>query len=101
MRVRCATGSSTCTRALPVRRSLQPDLLQRWERVDRQIVDGVYCHPRSYAHERTEVKDWGIHHALHREVLNAMQEGFAFGFVTFAGLLLEEGVNVRIAPVGV
>ena len=48
-----------------------------------------------------EIHDRGIHDALHGELLNAMQEGFAFGFVALDSLLLEEFVNVRIATIGI
>src|SRR4029434_5424351 len=82
-----ATGSAVC-------RSLESYLLQRWERMHWQGVDRVLGDPRSHAHERPEIHDWGIHDTLHRELLNAMQEGFAFGFVALDSLLLEEFVNV-------
>src|SRR5438132_12138770 len=78
-----------------MRRLLEPYLLQRWERMHRQGVDRVLGYPRSHAYKRPKVHDRGIHDALHRELLNAMQEGFAFGFVALDGLLLEEFVNVR------
>src|SRR2546428_5721080 len=83
-----------------VRRLLQPYLLQRWERMDRQGVDRVLGYPWSHAHERPEVHDRGIHNALHRELLNTVQEGFAFDFVALDSLLLAEFVNVRIAAIG-
>ena len=69
--------------------------------MDRYGVDRVLGDPRSHADERPEVHDRGIHDALHREVLNAMQEGFAFGFIALDSLLLEEFVNVRIATIGI
>src|SRR5215831_19466659 len=69
--------------------------------MDRYSVDRVLSYSRSHAYERSEVHDRGIHDALHRELLNAMQEGFAFGFVALDSLLLEELVNVRIAAIGI
>ena len=80
---------------------LEPYLLQRWEWMDRQGVDRVLGDPRSHAYKRPEVHDWGIHGALHGELLNAMQEGFAFGFIALDSLLLEKLVNVRIATLGI
>jgi hypothetical protein len=58
--------------------------------MDRQGVDGVLGDP-----------DRGIHDALHGELLNAMQEGFAFGSIVLDSLLLEEFVNIRIAAIGI
>src|SRR5919108_372894 len=69
--------------------------------MDWQAVDSMLGHPRSHAHERPEVHEWSIHDALHCELLNAMQEDFAFGFVALDSLLLEELVNVRIAAIGI
>jgi hypothetical protein len=61
----------------------------------------VFSYPWPYAYKRPEVHNRGIHGALHRELLYAMQEDFAFGFVALDSLLLEEFVNIRIAAIGI
>jgi hypothetical protein len=41
----------------------------------------MFGHPEPHAHQRAQIDDRRKHHALHRELLNAMQQGFPLGAV--------------------
>ena len=61
----------------------------------------MLCHPRAYAHQRPKVHDGGKHDPFHGQVLDAVQQGFTLRTVTLLRLLLEQLVNVGIAPNGI
>src|SRR3989442_14463165 len=57
--------------------------------------------PGPYSMQGPKVEDRRKHPALHRELLNAMQQGLPLGPVALHRLLLKERINVRIAPIRV
>jgi hypothetical protein len=61
----------------------------------------MLCHARAYAHQRPKVHDGGKHDSFHSQLLDAVQQGFTLRTVTLLPLLLEQLVNVGIAPIGV
>ena len=67
----------------------ESDVLQGWKGVHGNGVDGMLRHPWPNAYQRPKVHDWYIHHPLHRQLLNAVQDGFTLGPVAFYRLLLE------------
>jgi hypothetical protein len=48
-----------------------------------------------------KVEDRRTHHALHRALLHAMQQGLPLGPVALNRLLLKERIEIRIAPIRV
>lgn len=92
-----ASLSPSCPDAYStIHRLFELCLLQCWERMHQQAVDSVLDAPQSHAHEPPEIHDRCIHDAFRHESLNAMQEGYAFGFIALVSLLLAKLVNVRI-----
>ena len=56
-------------------------------------------HPGPHSHQAPQVDDRRKHHALHRDLLNAMQQGLPLGPVALHRLLLKERIDVGIAPI--
>src|SRR5439155_15671031 len=67
----------------------------------RDDVDGVIGHARSDAHQRAEVHHRREHHALDRQLLDAMEQRLPPAGIALARLLQEQVVEVGIAAVGV
>src|SRR2546426_1400692 len=57
--------------------------------------------PRPNPMERPKIEERCKHHPLHRELLNAMQQGLPPGPVTLPRLLLKQRIDLRIAPIRV
>src|SRR5439155_17969152 len=78
---------------------LESDVLEGRARVQGDRVNRVlrYAWPHSY--EAPQVHDRGKHDTLHAELLNLVQESFPFSVVTLPPLLLEERIDIRIAPI--
>src|SRR5215475_10774029 len=79
--------------------SLEPDVLIGREGVHRNGVDGMVRDPRPYAMQGPKVEDRRKHHALHRELLYAVQQVLPLGPVALRRLLLKQRIDVRIAPI--
>jgi hypothetical protein len=62
-------------------------------RVQRDRVDGVLREPRPHAYEAPQVHNRSKHDALDSELLNVVQDRFAFGAVALLPLLLEEFID--------
>src|SRR5215471_7978793 len=78
---------------------LEPDVLIGRKGVHGNRVDGMVRDPRPYPVQGPKVEDRRKHHALHRELLNAMQQGLPLGPVALHRLLLKQCIEVRIAPI--
>src|SRR3989441_12117092 len=80
---------------------LEPHVLIGGERAHGDRGDRVLGQARPHPHQRAQVHDRREHHAVDRELLDAVQQGLALGDVALPRLLLEQLVDVRIPPVGV
>src|SRR5262249_118350 len=67
----------------------------------RHQVDRVVGDARPAPDEPPGAPDWREHHAVDRELLNAVEQNFALRGVALPRLLLEQLVDVRIAAIGV
>src|SRR6266498_3014592 len=82
-------------------RALESYVLVGGEGIHRDDVDGVVGHPRSHPDDPTQVHEGGEHRPVDGELLDAMENGFAFGRIALAALLQEHLVEVGIAAVRV
>src|SRR6266851_860242 len=104
-------GSPPCSGRLSIARSPGVPLPASWglelevligrEGVQGDRVDGMVGDPRPDPMQGPKVHDRRKHHPLHRELLNALQQGLPRGPVAFPRLLLKERIDVRIAPIRV
>src|SRR5262252_8240985 len=81
---------------------LDPELHVLIRRPDRHRdqVDRMIGHPRPDANHHSRVPDWREHHSIDRELLDPVEESFPLRGIPFAGLLLEQFVDVGISAVG-
>src|SRR5215510_15818820 len=63
---------------------------RHWHQIDRVIGDA-----RSDPDQHSRAPDWREHHAVDRELLNAVEEDLALGGIPLPRLLLEQLVDVR------
>src|SRR6266700_469140 len=75
-------------------------LIENWH-WERDEADRWLLHAWSDAMQHQGLKERGVHYPLMHERLEAMQQRFTRGAVPFPSLLLEEGVEIGVAAIGV
>jgi len=80
-------------RAAAGSRGLEPEVLIGWEGIQGDGVDGMLGDPRSDPMQGPKVQERRKHHPLHRELLDAMQQGLPGGPVALARLLLKQRID--------
>ena len=95
------TASSSGSRftSVPASLLLEPDVLEGRAGVQGDRVDRVLSHPRPHPYEAPQVIHRGKHDALDGELLNVVQDRFSLSAVALPPLLLEEFIDIRIAPI--
>src|SRR5262249_21250897 len=100
-----APRGSPRARAPPSRRALLPPerdvLVGRRIRVARDQAEPRLANPRAHAVQERELPDRREHHLLLEELLDLLEQCLALLPVGVGRLLLEETVDVRIAPVDI
>src|SRR5437764_12094004 len=76
--------------------SLEPDVLEGRKGIHRNRVDRMLSEPRPHAYEHPQVHNRAEHHVLERQLLETVQERFAFRAVPLDGLPVKEGVDTGI-----
>jgi hypothetical protein len=79
----------------------EPHGLRSREWVQGKHVNPMLGDPGPHAYEESQVHDRCKHHPLHRELLDAIQQGFSCGAVPFPRLLLVQLIDIGIAPIGI
>src|SRR5262245_21192424 len=67
----------------------------------RHQIDRMVGDARSDPNHHSRAPDWREHHAVDRELLNAVEQDLALGSIPLSRLLLEQLVDVRVAAIGV
>ena len=67
--------------------------------MQRDGVDRVLRDAGSHPMQRPKLYDRRKHHSLHRELLNALQQGLSCGPIPLHRLLLKQRIDVGISPI--
>ncbi len=94
-----ASSSSSRFPSMPTSLLLEPDVLESWASVQRDRIDRVLSHPRPHPYEAPQIIHRGKHDTLDGELLNVVQDRFPLSAVALTPLLLEERIDLRIAPI--
>src|SRR5262245_40547109 len=80
---------------------LEPNLFVGRKGYQMHRIEHVLGNARPYAAQGAVVHDRREHHAIDRELLDAMEQRFALARVALARLLVEQIVEIRVAAVRV
>src|SRR5712692_11270789 len=81
--------------------SVEPHVLVGGPDRQRHQVDRMIGYPGPHPNQHPRAPDRREHHAVDRQLLDAVEQGFTLRGVPLAGLLLEQFVDVGVSAIGV